>query len=491
MVTLVETPDFVTALGDWRRRPGAAYRKLAGAIREAIDGGRFPMGSKIPPERELALAVGVSRTTVVGAYGALRAEGWLESVQGSGTRTARSGSIAPPPAAESVRKRDTVFRGLVDSSGSKIAFLGLHLPAISPDFEEALAETARESKSLLRGHGYTGLGLSVLRDAIAAHLTSTGLPTRASEVMVTHGAQQAIGLAAALLLHPGDAIVLEDPTYLGAIDLLGAAGARIVPIPIGREGLRVERFAAAISREHPRAAYFMPSFQNPVGAVLSAGARREIAALAEKHGVVIVEDGTLDDLDAGTPPPPPIGAVARAGTVITIGSLSKLVWGGLRVGWLRAPQNVIDAAAGLKVMNDLGNSPISQAIAARLMRRLPSIRERRRVEVAERRETLEDELARRLPDWEWESPAGGLSLWVRLPHGNADEFADTAAKHGVSILPGSTCSPTNGSAEYLRLPFCLTPDEIRDGVRRLARAWSEYEPAHERPGSRHPLHVVV
>lgn len=491
MVAVVETPDFVAALGNWRRRPGAAYRRLAGAIREAIDGGRFSLGSKIPPERELALALGVSRTTVVGAYGALRDEGWLESVQGSGTRTARSGSIAPPPAQEAVRRRDTAFRGLTESSGSKIAFLGLHLPAISPDFEEALSETARDAKSLLRGHGYTGLGLPPLREAIAAHLTSGGLPTRPAEVMVTHGAQQAIGIAAALLLRPGDAIVLEDPTYIGAIDLLGASGARVVPIPIGREGLRVERFAAAIAREHPRAAYLMPSFQNPVGAVLRAEARREIAALAEKQGVVIIEDGTLDDLDAGAPPPPPIGAFARAGTVVTVGSLSKLVWGGLRVGWLRAPRNVIDAAAGLKVMNDLGNSPISQSVAARLMRKLPSIRDRRRLEVAERRETLAAELSRLLPEWEWEIPSGGLSLWVRLPRGSADEFAETAARHGVAILRGSTCSPTNGSADHLRLPFCLAPDEVRDGIRRLARAWAQYEPARERAGARQPLHVVV
>ena len=492
MAVMVEAQDFVSTLGEWRRRPGPAYRRLASAIREAIDGGRFPIGSKIPPERELAEAVGVSRTTVVGAYGELREEGWLESVQGSGTRTARSGSIAAPAAAEAVRRRNTAFRGLIDSSGTKVAFLGLHLPAVAPDFEEAMEETAKDSKTILRGHGYTGLGSAPLREAIAAHLTAGGLPTRAAEVMVTHGAQQAIGLAASLLLHPGDAILLEDPTYLGAIDLFGASGARIVPIPVGREGLRIERFAAAISREHPRAAYLMPSFQNPVGAVLAAESRREIAALAEKHGVALIEDGTLDDLDAGAPPPPPIGAFARGATVITIGSLSKLIWGGLRVGWFRAPQHVVDAAAGLKVMSDLGNSPISQAVAVRLMRRLRDIRERRRLEVAERYEALASELSHALPEWEWERPAGGLSLWVRLPRGNADDFAELAARHGVAILPGSTCSPTNGSAEYLRLPFCLSPDEIRDGIRRLARAWREYAPAHPAAGeSRRRMHVVV
>jgi len=180
MAVMVEAQDFVSTLGEWRRRPGPAYRRLASAIREAIDGGRFPIGSRIPPERELAEAVGVSRTTVVGAYGELREEGWLESIQGSGTRTARSGSIAAPAAAEAVRRRNTAFRGLIDSSGTKVAFLGLHLPAVAPDFEEALQETAEDSKTLLRGHGYTGLGSAPLREAIAAHLTAGGLPTRAA-----------------------------------------------------------------------------------------------------------------------------------------------------------------------------------------------------------------------------------------------------------------------------------------------------------------------
>jgi DNA-binding transcriptional MocR family regulator len=173
--------------------------------------------------------------------------------------------------------------------------LGLHLPAIAPDFEEALAETSRDAKSLLRGHGYTGLGLATLREAIAAHLTST-VSQRASEVMVTHGAQ-AIGLAAALILHPGDAIVLEDPTYLGAIDLLGAAGTRIVPIPIGATD-------CASSASPPRSS---ASTRRPISCRASRtrsapspgrGAHPRDRRARRKHGVVIVEDGTLDDLDA-------------------------------------------------------------------------------------------------------------------------------------------------------------------------------------------------
>jgi DNA-binding transcriptional MocR family regulator len=460
-------------------------------MRDGLAAGRFPVGTVLPPERRLAEALGVSRTTVVGAYEALRAEGWLDSVQGSGTRVRRE---APPRASAAplaAQRRHSAFRGLVDSGGSAVSFLGLHLPAIAPDFEEALAETSRDSRAVLRGHGYSGLGLAPLREAIARHFTAGGLPTRASEVLVTHGAQQAIGIAAQLLLRRGDAVVLEDPTYIGAIDLFEATGARLVTVPIGPAGVRVDRLAAAVEREHPRAIYLMPTFQNPVGPVIPEEARKEIAAIADRNGAVVVEDGTLDELDFGTRPPPPVAAFCRGGRGVTIGSLSKLIWGGLRVGWLRAPAPLLDAAAELKVMADLGNSPLSQTLAARLMRRLPEIRSRRREEVLERFEVLADELGRRLPDWEWTRPLGGLSIWVRLPRGNAEEFGVVARRHGVSILPGSVFSPSNGHADHLRLPFCLEPGEIRDGIARLARAWAEYVPASEEGRQERPLHVVV
>ncbi|HET7452083.1 MAG TPA: PLP-dependent aminotransferase family protein, partial [Thermoanaerobaculia bacterium] len=401
--------EFVSAVSGWRERRGPAYRKLADAMRDALSSGRFPIGTTLPPERKLAEAIGVSRTTVVGAYEALREEGWVESVQGSGTRVSREAPAAAalPPAAQ---RRHSAFRGLVDSGGTAVSFLGLHLPAISPDFEEALAETARDARPVLRGHGYSGLGSESLREAIARHLTASGLPTRASEVLVTHGAQQAIALAAQLLLRRGDAVVLEDPTYLGAIDLFEGTGARLVTVPLGAGGVRVDRLAAAVEREHPRAIYLMPTFQNPAGTVIPAEARRDIAAIAERHGAVVVEDGTLDELDLGTRPPPPIAAFSRGGRVVTIGSLSKLIWGGLRVGWLRAPAPLLDAAAELKVMADLGNSPLSQGLAARLMRRLPDIRARRRIEIAGRFEVLAEELGRQLPEWQWRPPLGGLSI---------------------------------------------------------------------------------
>lgn len=483
--------EFVSRLGSWQSRSGPAYRKLAEAIREEVSSGSLRVGATIPAERKLADALSISRTTVVGAYESLRADGWIESVQGSGTRVCRSASPGPAPSSGSPAssRRTTAFRGLIESNPSTISFLGLHLPAISPDFEEAFQEAARDLKSLLRHHGYTGLGLPALREAIAAHISDSGLPTKAEEILVTHGAQQAIGLAASVLLRSGDCAALEDPTYLGAIDVFTSAGARLIPIPVGDEGVRIDRLSEVLSRDSPRLLYLMPTFQNPVGTVLSPDARREIARIADQHGTTILEDGTLEDLSFGRRPPPPLAAFSRSGRVISVGSLSKLIWGGLRVGWLRAPEALLAPLSNLKVMGDLGNSAISQAVAVRLLRRARTIRERRREQIEERFELLASELAAQLPGWTWKKPLGGLSIWVRLPHGDADEFAPIALRHGVAILPGSTCSPTGGCSEYLRLPFCLEPQQIRDGVRRLARAWRAYDTAPKT--SRAGLHVVV
>src|SRR5690242_6512473 len=140
----MDPSEFVSAVAGWRDRRGPAYRKLADAMRDALSAGRFPMGTTLPPERKLAEAIGVSRTTVVGAYEALREEGWIESVQGSGTRV-RPKVPATAAAAPAAQRRHSAFRGLVDPGGTSVSFLGLHLPAISPDFEEALAETARDA----------------------------------------------------------------------------------------------------------------------------------------------------------------------------------------------------------------------------------------------------------------------------------------------------------------------------------------------------------
>jgi DNA-binding transcriptional MocR family regulator len=485
-----EVRAFATALGDWKSGSGSAYRRLAGAIRGRAAAGGLPVGARLPAERALAGALGVSRTTVVAAYELLRRDGWLESRRGSGSRVTRSGVRRAPDRSEHGGfERSTVLRSLVEASGSRIEFMGLHLPAAAPYVNEALAHVKEDVSPLTTHHGYWPMGLPALRKAIAAHLTRSGIPSRVEEILVTHGAQEAIALTAALFLGPGRTVILEDPTYVGAIDVFAAAGARLVSFPVGELGIPLDLLREALAREAPSLIYLMPTFQNPTGVVMPESHRREIARMAAERGIPILEDDALANLDLGQRPPPPISSFAPSAPILSAGSLSKLMWGGLRAGWIRAPEQLIARLARRKALGDLGNSAVSQALAARLLPRAGEIRESRRRQIAERLAVMEEEMARLLPDWTWRRPGGGLSLWVRLPRGDAAEFARVALRHGVSVLPGATCSPSNGCSEFLRIPYVLEPEKIREGVGLLARAWSAYAPAQRK--ERAALEVLV
>ncbi|MBV8202955.1 MAG: aminotransferase class I/II-fold pyridoxal phosphate-dependent enzyme, partial [Acidobacteria bacterium] len=236
-----------------------------------------------------------------------------------------------------------------------------------------------------------------------------------------------------------------------------------------------------VVRESPRLIYLVPSFHNPTGALMPEAHRLLVARLAADTATPVLEDLTLADLDLDAPPPPPIAAAVPGAPVLTVGSLSKLVWAGLRIGWVRAEAPVIARLARFKVLSDLGSSLPGQVMAARLLRRAAAIREVRRQEARGRRSALERALAAALPDWTFSRPAGGLCLWVRLPRGNAEELAQVALRHGVAIVPGPTCSPRDAWESYLRMPFVLGDGEMSEGIARLARAWNDYAPA-ARPG---------
>ncbi|MGH9369191.1 MAG: PLP-dependent aminotransferase family protein, partial [Thermoanaerobaculia bacterium] len=430
-----------------------------------------------PAERVLARLLSVSRTTVVGAYEILRQEEWVESRQGSGTRVAPGASSSeglPPEEGSGSFRGHPVYRGLIEGSGGTIEFLGAHLPGADFLVKDLAALDRRALAELARTPGYVPMGLPALRRAIAAYLSERGLPTSEEQVLVTCGAQQAVAIAGASFLRRSDAVVLENPTYLGAIDIFTSLGARLTPVPLGREGASVEALREIAARTAPRLIYLMPTFQNPTGALMPERQRRAVARLARELSVPVVEDNTLADLSLSGEPPRPLAAFEPEAPILTVGSLSKLFWGGLRVGWIRASERLLARLARRKIIADLGGSLLSQLAAVRLLGRAGEVRQIRRRELRERFGWLTGLLARHLPEWSWTPPAGGLSLWVRLPRGNADEFAQVALRHGVSVVPGSLASPDGGFADHLRLPFVLDREPMEEGVRRLARAWGGY-----------------
>lgn len=469
------------ALAGWTSASaGPLYRRLAEAFRAAIRRGEMPSGTRLPTERALAAELSVSRSTVVAAYDLLRGEGWLESRQGSGTWVRRQASVVRfGEDRPGFLGRSTVsFRALIEGPGESIEFTCAALPAGDLFDRPAAAGAMRDVAAFARGAiGYEAAGHRPLRTAIADHLSRRWqLPTEADEVIVTTGAQQAIGLAAALYARPGEVVVVEDPTYLSAIDVLTAVGARLAPVPVGVQGVRPERLREAIVESQPRFAYLMPTFQNPTGALMPERERREIAYLAEDLQVPVVEDLTVADVALDEEPPPPIGAFQGDVPVLTIGSLSKILWGGLRIGWIRAPSPVIQRLARMKLVTDHGSSVVSQIVALKLFEDFDALREERRDLVRERKELLETMLRERLPSWSWDPPAGGLSLWVRMPAGDVASFAQVATRNGVTIVPGPMTSVDGHFTDRLRLPYVLDPGAMREGMDRLARAWADYEP---------------
>jgi DNA-binding transcriptional MocR family regulator len=472
--------DVVPVFRNWTSGTGPMYSRLAHAMRSAIERGELPGGTRLPPERPLAEALEVSRTTVVLAYQRLRELGLVESRQGSGTWVPRrAGALPAARRLEAGHDRSFLGESLTRAAAFQhegtIGFMGACLPAASVPLDDAWRAAEADIAELASGTGYSPQGWPALRRGIAADFERRGVPTTPDEILVTSGAQQAIDLVTRLLVPRDAAVVLEDPTYLGAIDVFALAGAQLVPVPVGTTGIAL---CQAIEAAAPALVYLVPTYQNPTGGVMPESDRREIARLAEEKGVAVLEDESLSELGFGAEPPPPIARYAPKASVLTIGSMSKLYWGGLRVGWVRAPRPLVERLTRVKVVSDLSGAVLSQALAARLLARRDDVVRARRQETRRRYRRLAELLREALPDWSWTEPSGGLTLWARLPTPSAYELARVAPSHGVSIVPGPVHSPSQGHADRVRLPYVLEESLLAEGVARLARAWE---------ACRHPL----
>lgn len=477
----MELQPFVTTLGSWSTGKGPLNRKLGRAIERAIASGVVSPGVRLPAERALAKALAVSRATVVNAYASLSDDGWLESRRGSGTyvrREARPRTTLTPraPAASPLFGLMTHDRDLID--------LGLGTPYAMGLRRELFTLTREQESALLLDRMYYPLGLAVLRQAIARRLTAIGLKTSEEQVLVTCGAQQAISLIASVYLQRGDAVLIEDPTYFGAIEAFRATGARVTSVPVGPEGVAPAVLKDRIAATAPRLIYLTPTYQNPTGAVMPSAARRAISKLSKEFGVPVIDDASLSDIVLEGSPPAPIAAYGDHEGILTAGSISKLIWPGVRVGWIRASAApVIEQLARIKTATDLGSPLQTQAIGAQLVAAMSEAQRLRREQLRPRRKLLARLLKQHLPQWQFRIPEGGFFLWARLPNGDSRELAQVALRHGVLILPGSTMSASGLYTRYVRLPFLADPEALRDGIARLAGAWREYEgaPSASRP----------
>ncbi|GAA3736012.1 DNA-binding transcriptional MocR family regulator [Spinactinospora alkalitolerans] len=483
--------ELATLLGGWSGGDGPLYRKLARALRRTVEGGTLAVGERLPSERLLAAALAVSRTTVVAAYDELRAEGVLDSRRGSGTRV--NPALAPVRSDGWVpggRSRP-IYQRLIDGPSELISLSCVTAEGL-PEVAEAVRDVAAEElPALMAEAGYHPRGLPALRAAIADHHTRRGLPTRPEEIVVTTGAQQAVALVSGLYLRNGSPVLVESPSFAGCLDLLRATGADLLTAPLDFEGVDPVAVREALRERGPHLLYVMPSYHNPTGVMMSAARRREIAGLAARYGVPVLEDSAYTGMRAPDEPGPMAAFAPPEAEVVTVESLAKVGWAGLRIGWLRAPAEIAERISRRKALTDLGSPLLDQAVAARLIPRLDGLALTRSRMLGERLALLEERLREALPSWTWRRPDGGSALWVRLPGTSAQVFAQIALRHGVEIVPGSVMAPGDGETyrEFFRLPFGFGPQVLEELVRRLARAWTELR--RHGPCEEAPLRVVV
>jgi DNA-binding transcriptional MocR family regulator len=455
----MEPIGLVERLGRWSSGRGPLYVLLASRMRTLIDDGELPAGALLPPDRVLASALAVGRSTVVAAYDQLAVEGRIVRRQGSGTRVAGSA-----PASLRTTTETPTFLHLLEPKDGVLLLACAAPDTPPPELVEAYTRTVPRLAAITGDIGYHPMGDPTLRQAIAERYELRGVLTTPDQVLVTTGGQQALSLLARGLLRPGDRVLVETPTYPGALEAFREEGAVPRGLPVGLPGI-------AKTASECRLAYVITSFHNPTGAVLPALQRRRLA----KADVLLIDDEARVDLAfPGEEVPPPLAA--HNDQVITVGSLSKVVWGGLRIGWVRAPAPVIARLARLRAVHDLGGNIPAQLAAADLLPRLDEIASREAATRKAGHDLLLAELARHLPDWQVPAVPGGQTLWARLPHGDGTSFTQTALRHGVAVLPGTGLDASGGSSEYVRLHFLASPADLREAVRRLAAAWQGYEP---------------
>ena len=459
--SLLRPPSLLRLLGAWRAEGSAepAYRQLAQALRMLVLDGRVGLNVRLPGERELAAALGLSRTTIAAAFDRLRDEGFLESRQGSGSVTR-----LPPGRMEQALPEIELTDGVDILNWTHAA-----LPA-APGVGRACQLAVEALPAFLGELGYDPLGLPPLRRAIAAYYERRGCPTSPDQIIVTNGAQQGLSLLLHWLAGPGDRAVIDHPTYHNAIQALQRA--HVVPVPVGlpAQGWDIDAMEAAFRQTSPRFAYIIADFHNPTGRSMDPATRRALVAAATRSHMPLIIDETMAAMGLDNMPPPPVAVHDPSGRqVISLGSASKIFWGGLRVGWIRADPQTVAALGRLRTTMDMASPVVEQLAVAHLIDGDEGLGPRAAM-LRGRRDHLLALIERHLPHWRAESPAGGLSLWAELPRGEATALAAIAESHGVRVAPGPRFGVSGAFERFLRLPFTLPEEQLTMGVERLAEA---------------------
>ena len=462
---LIRPVSLVRHLGAWRAPgAGAAWRQLAGALRLLILDGRLPLEARLPGERELAQALDLSRTTVSSAYGLLRDEGFLTGGRGeavrttlpSGPRPRASGEARPLPTADVIEMASATLPADANVHAAYVRALA-RLPAQLP------------------GHGYESAGLEELRAAVAAHYGRRGLPTSPGQILITHGAHNGLVHLLRLTVRAGDPVVIDHPTYPQAIDAILAAGGRPLPVALPDDagsGWDIDGLASTCRSSAAAMAYLVPDHHNPTGRLMRATERTRLLAMLRGTSTLLVLDETLVELTLSGDPAVSAASI-DAPRIVRLGSMSKSVWGGLRIGWIRADRALIQRLAQSRASLDLGVPILEQLAAVELLNDGGAALAARRLLLRGRRDHLLMRLAERLPDWVCPRPDGGLSVWAQLPAPISSALVVQAGAEGLRLAAGPRFGVDGAFERRLRLPYTLPESELDLAVERLAKAYGK------------------
>jgi len=497
-VPKAEAVDLALALDRASGRRFPLGQQLTDELRRRVQAGSLGPGERLPPVRTLAERLAVTPETVASAYRRLVEEGYLRGEVGRGTFVAapplraeedllapfEAGGALPPfstpsPSSGPPAQRDLLR--LASQPGVVSLAASVAAPELAPveALSEALADVLHSEGAAALQVGATQ-GYLPLRVAIAGLLEERGLKSTAEQVCITSGCQQGIDLAAKVFVGAGDAVLVEQPSFLGALEAFRARGARVVGVPIEHDGLRVDALPSLIQRHRPKLLYCMPTYQNPTGRSLSPEKRRALLRVAAAFDLPIVEDDSAGFFGLDDAAPPSLKAEDHAGYVIHLGTFSKLIAAGLRLGWVVAEPAVFEKLVAAKYASDLSSDALIQRAVHRLLENgtLNEHVRRARVAYAERRDVLVAALREHGFLSGFVVPEGGFNVWLELPADGptATELYLEAIRRGVAFVPGPFFFSAGGTASAaavrgLRLSYsALGPAALRHGVELLAEA---------------------
>ena len=446
--------------------PTPLYRQLHEQLRSAILTGRMVRGERIPPTRELAQSIGLNRATITAAFDVLESEGLIR-------REVGRGSFVEGPQEDSARFDWSALAPTIDApvaatisfSASRPSEIMFPLDEFRVTCREVIdSDDAAQILQLGPASGYGPLRRHLLDEA-----RKQGAAGEDDDILVTSGCQQAFDLIQRVLAAHGETVLIEDPVYPGLRNAFLRGGARVIGMPVGREGVDIDTLGVLLEKEKPRLIVLTPNFQNPTGTTLPVESRRAILTLAKRAGVIVVENDLYGDLRYHGAELPTIKKLDESGDTILLGSFSKIAFPGLRVGWAIGPRHFIARLTEAKEASDLHSDQLSQAVLLRFAEsgRLAAHREKMLTAGALRLKAALTSCEKELPAGSiYTKPEGGMNVWVELPKPlDASELATRAERENVSFLPGRYFAVTRPQVHGLRLSFAgLTPENIRHGL---------------------------